>query len=149
MVSARLQAHHASLNRLQPLLSQTGMDCRARFLAPAPDSGRTTLYTLQQHATPHTPAALVHALATLSLLRQGDIDQGDLTRLTPNRQTVLARLGRKATAHAVRRMGPERRSPILGAFLQATRIACTDALIDVCAVCLATRHKKARSALEA
>jgi hypothetical protein len=148
VVSARLQAHHESLNRRQPLLSQTVMDCLESLLAPEPDSGRTTLYTLRQHATTNTPAALVKALDKLSLLRQWDIDQWDLTRLNPNRQKFLARLGRKSTAQALRRMGPERRYPILVAFLKETMIDLTDEIIDVFDVCLATRHKKARSALE-
>ena len=148
VVSARLQAHYASLSRLQPLLSQPVIDCLDSLLAPEPDSGRTTLYTLRQHATTNTPAALVKALDTLSLLRQWDIDQWDLTLLNPNRQKFLARLGRKYTAQALRRMGPERRYPILVAFLKETMIDLTDEIIDIFDVCVATRHKKARSALE-
>ena len=148
VVSARLQAHHGSLSRLQPLLSQTVMDCLDSLVAPESDSGRTTLYTLRQHATTNTPAALVKALDKLSLLRQWDIDQWDLTLLNPNRQKFLARLGRKYTAQALRRMGPERRYPILVAFLKETMIDLTDEIIDIFDVCLATRHKKARSALE-
>jgi hypothetical protein len=118
VVSARLQAHHESFRRLHPLLSQTVMDFLDSLLALEPDSGRTTLYTLRQHATTNTPAALVRALDTRALLQQWDIDQWDLTRLNPNRQKFLARLGRKYTAQALRRMGPERRYPILVAFLK-------------------------------
>jgi hypothetical protein len=33
----------------------------------------------------------------------------DVSTLNPNRQKFLARLGRKYTAQALRRMGPERR----------------------------------------
>ena len=62
VVSARLQAHHESFRRLQPLLSQPVMDFLDSLLALEPDSGRTTLYTLRQHATTNTPAALVKAL---------------------------------------------------------------------------------------
>ena len=148
VVSARLQAHYESLSRLQPLLSPAVMDRLDSLLASEPDSGRTTLYALRQHATTNTPAALVKALETLSLLRRWDIDQWDLTQLNPNRQKFLARLGRKYTAQALRRMGPERRYPILVAFLKETMMDLTDEIIDIFDVCLATRHKKARAALE-
>lgn len=45
-------------------------------------------------------------------------------------------------------MGPERRSPILVAFVKDTMMDCTDELIDIFDACLATRHNKARAALE-
>jgi hypothetical protein len=41
-----------------------------------------------------------------------------MTALNPNRQKFLARLGRKYTVQALRRMGPERRYPILLALLK-------------------------------
>ena len=83
VVSARIQAHHESFRRLHPLLSQTVMDFLDSLLALEPDSGRTTLYTLRQHATTNTPAALVRALDKRALLQQWDIDQWDLTSSTP------------------------------------------------------------------
>jgi hypothetical protein len=49
----------------------------------------------------------------------------DLTALNPNRRKILARLGRTCSNQALRRMGPERRYPILLAFLKRTF---TDAL---------------------
>src|SRR4029453_3497907 len=62
VVAAPVQAHHESFRRLHPLLSQTVMDFLDSLLALEPDSGQTTLYTLRQHATTNTPAALVRAL---------------------------------------------------------------------------------------
>jgi hypothetical protein len=148
IVSARVQAHHETFRRLHPLLSQPVMDFLDSLLALEPDSGRTTLYTLRQHATTNTPAALVKALDKRALLQQWSIDQWDLTRLNPNRQKFLAHLGRKYTAQALRRMGPERRYPILVAFLKETLMDLTDEILDIFDTCLATRHKKARSAWE-
>src|SRR5262249_25068248 len=95
VVSARVQAHHESFRRLHPILSQTVRDFLDSLLALEPDSGRTTLYTLRQHATTNTPAALVKALDKRALLQQWDIDQWHLTGLTPNRQNFRARLGHK------------------------------------------------------
>jgi hypothetical protein len=44
----------------------------------------------------------------------------DMAALNPNRQKFLARLGRKYTVQALRRMGPERRYPILLSLLKQT-----------------------------
>jgi hypothetical protein len=71
-----------------------------------------------------------------------------MTALNPNRQKFLARLGRKYTVQALRRMGPERRYPILLALLKQTLLDLTDESIDIFDVCLASRHKKAREALK-
>jgi len=45
-------------------------------------------------------------------------------------------------------MGPEHRYPILVAFVKETMMDLTDEIIDIFDACRATRHKKARSALE-
>ena len=49
---------------------------------------------------------------------------------------------------ALRRMGPERRYPIVVSLLKQLLIALTDASLDSFDVCLASRHKQARKALE-
>ena len=45
-------------------------------------------------------------------------------------------------------MGPERRYPILLSFLKQTLIDLTDESIDLFDVCITSRHKKARKALQ-
>src|SRR4029434_11071594 len=92
--------------------------------------------------------ALLEALDKLTLLQSWAVDQWDRTALNPNRQKFLARLGRKYTVQALRRMGPERRYPILLSLLKQTLIDLTDESIDIFDVCLASRHKKAREALK-
>jgi len=148
VVTARTQAHHESFHRLQPLLT---LDCMAlldRLFVPEQDTGKTPLSWLRQHATSNTPSALLDVLGKLTLLQQWEVDQWDMAALNPNRQKFLARLGRKYTGQALRRMGPERRYPILLALLKQTLIDLTDESIDIFDVCLASRHKKAREALK-
>jgi len=96
----------------------------------------------------HTPAAVLDAREKFSLLQQWGVDPWDLAVVNPHRQKFLARLGRKDPVQALRRMGPERRSPIVVSLLKQTRIALTAARIDIFDVCMASRHKKARQALE-
>jgi hypothetical protein len=69
-----------------------------------------------------------------------------MSALNPNRQQFLARLGRKYTMQALRRMGPERRYPMLLSFLKPTLLELTAASIDIFDVGIASRHKKAQNA---
>ena len=95
---------------------------------------------------------LEEVLAPLTSLFENDYRLRELERLRAaaeaDRHTLLARLGRKYTTQALRRMGPERRYPILLSFLKQTLIELTDESIDIFDVCIASRHKKAQKALQ-
>ena len=96
----------------------------------------------------NTPTALLNTLDKFMTLESWEVDTWDMSALNPNRQKFLARLGRKYTMQALRRMGPERRYPILLSFLKQTLIELTDESIDIFDVCIASRHKKAQKALQ-
>jgi hypothetical protein len=148
VVTARMQAHHASLNRLQPLLAPARMMLLDSLLVSESDPGPTPLYRLRPPADRNTPTALLHTLDKFTTLESWEVDTWDMSVLNPNRQKLLARLGRKSTMPALRRLGPERRYPILLAFLKQTLIELTDESIDIFDVCIASRHKKAQKALQ-
>jgi TnpA family transposase len=148
VVTARMQAHHASLNRLQSLLTSERMTLLDSILMPESDQGPSPLYRFRQHADTNTPAALLNTLNKFITLESWNVDAWDMSALNPNRQKFLARLGRKYTMQALRRMGPERRYPILLSFLKQTLIELTDESIDIFDVCIASRHKKAQKALQ-
>lgn len=63
VVTARMQAHHASLNRLQFLLTPERMALLDSLLVSETETGPTPLYRLRQPADTNTPAALLHTLA--------------------------------------------------------------------------------------
>jgi hypothetical protein len=148
VVTARMQAHQESLNRLQPLLTPERMTLLNSLLVSEAEQGPTLLSRLRQHADTNTPPALLHTLDKFILLASWDVDAWDMSHLNPNRQKLLARLGRKYTMQALRRMGPERRYPILLSFLKQTLIELTDESTDIFDVCIASRHKKAQKALQ-
>jgi len=148
VVTARMQAHQESLNRLQPLLTPERITLLDSLLVSEAEQGPTLFYRLRQHADTNTPTALRHTLDKFILLESWDVDAWDMSHLNPNRQKLLARLGRKYTMQALRRMGPERRYPILLSFLKQTLIELTDESIDIFDVCIASRHKKAQKALQ-
>src|SRR4029453_4112692 len=148
VVTARMQAHQASLSRLQPLLTPERMTLLAILLVSESDQGPTPLYRLRQHADSNTPTALLHTLDKFTTLESWEVGTWDMSALNPNPQKLLARLGRKYTMQALRRMGPERRYPILLSFLKQTLIELTDESIDIFDVGIASRHKKAQKALQ-
>jgi hypothetical protein len=148
VVTARLQAHQESFNRVQGLLTPERMTLLDSLLVSESETGPTPLYRLRQHADTNTPTAILHTLDKLITLAAWNVDTWDLSTLNLNRQKFLARLGRTYTMQALRRMGSERRYPILLAFLKQTLIELTDESIDIFDVCIASRHKKAQKALQ-
>jgi TnpA family transposase len=148
VVTARMQAHHESLRRLQPLLTPERVTLLDSLLFTEEDKGKTQLYQFRQPAISNTPTALLSTLGKFATLQSWSVDAWEMSALNPNRQKFLARLGRKYTVQALRRMGPERRYPILLSFLKQTLIDLTDESIDIFDVCIASRHKKARKALQ-
>ena len=148
VVTARMQAHHESLRRLQPLLTPERVTLLDSLLITEEDKGKTQLYQFRQPAISNTPTALLSTLGKFVTLQSWSVDAWEMSALNPNRQKFLARLGRKYTVQALRRMGPERRYPILLSFLKQTLIDLTDESIDIFDVCIASRHKKARKALQ-
>ena len=148
VVTARMQAHHESLKRVQFLLTPERMTLLDSLLVSESDQGPTPLSRLRHHADTNTPTALLNALDKLIMLEAWDVNAWDMSALNPNRQKFLARLGHKYTMQALRRMGPERRYPILLSFLKQTLIELTDESIDIFDVCIASRHKKAQKALQ-
>lgn len=148
VVTARMHAHHESLRRLQPLLTPERMTMLDSLLVPEHDQGKTALHRLRQQATSNTPPALLNTLGKVAVLRSWHVDEWDMTALNPNRQKFLTQLGRKYTVQAMKRMGPERRYPMLLSFLKQTLLDLTDESIDIFDVCIASRHKKARKALQ-
>jgi hypothetical protein len=69
VATARLQAHHESLRRLQPILTLERMALLDYLLVPEPSTGKTQLYWLRQHTTANTPGALLNILSKLVVLQ--------------------------------------------------------------------------------
>ena len=136
------------MRRLQPLLTPERVTLLDSLLITEEDKGKTQLYQFRQPAISNTPTALLSTLGKFVTLQSWSVDAWEMSALNPNRQKFLARLGRKYTVQALRRMGPERRYPILLSFLKQTLIDLTDESIDIVDVCIASRHKKARKALQ-
>jgi hypothetical protein len=118
VATTRERAQDETYRRLTSLLTPALRDGLDAVLQPEAGTGRTPLSWLQQKATALTPRAILGEIAKLTYLRGLGADAWELTALTPNRRKLLARIGRRATNQALQRTPPERRYPILLAFLE-------------------------------
>lgn len=117
-----------------------------RSLSPS-GPPRTRHAWLKEGATSNTPRAILDQLDKLAFLRDLRADCFDVSGVNPNRLRFLAGLGRRHTNQALKRLTPERRYPILVAFLSETHAALTDEVIDLFDACLAHADARARREL--
>ncbi len=88
-----------------------------RLLVVEEGIGLTPLTWYRTGATSYSAGAMLKVLEKIAELRATGLAERDLSALNPNRLKLLARMGGKATNQALARLAPERRYPILLAFL--------------------------------
>ncbi len=148
VITAREQAERETYRRIAPLLTE---ELRARLdqiLVPETTIKRTPLVWLRQGAVSFSPAAIVGEIEKLSCVRALGIERWDLSALTPNRRKFLSQLGKKSTNQALQRTPPERRYPILVAFLRQVTEELIDEVMDLFDRCMAQIDARARRDLE-
>jgi hypothetical protein len=133
IATAREAAHYAVFDLLAWQLD----DRREReleldkLLVVDPELGIAPIVWLreQPHGRVSEPLIARH-IARFELLEQLRAGEVDLSALPPSRQRLLAARARRMTPRALRRMGPERRYPILLAFLAEAHIERGDELLS-------------------
>ena len=150
VVTARETAREETYQRLNFLVTEEHQRFLDNILIPNETDeqpwpkGRTALHWLRYAATANTPNAILTTIEKLQFLQEAKVDQWDLSSLNPNRQKFLAQAGRRSANQALQRMSPQRRYPILLAFLYQSLQDITDELIDLFDRCLADRCKNAK-----
>jgi hypothetical protein len=125
VATARQQAHDETWRRLAPLVSPERQTFLNALLTPNPSTGRTLHSWLRQEAVSPAASQIIATLHKISFLHDAGVDQWNLAHLNPNRVKWLGQIGWKATNQYLQRMTPERRYPVLLAFLQqALRLCC-------------------------
>src|SRR5262249_10729335 len=148
VAAARQQAHDETWRRLEPLLST---ECQAfldGLLIPEPTTGRTLHSWLRQEAVSPAAAQILATLKKIVFLQDAGVDQWDLSGLNPNRAKWLAQIGWKSTNQSLQRMAPERRYPVLVAFLQQAFLHHTDVAVELFDQCLWGCQSEAKQELE-
>jgi TnpA family transposase len=131
VITAREQAEHETYRRLQPLLTQELRASLDQILVPDATIKRTPLVWLRQGAVSFSPTAIVGEIEKLSYVRALGVEHWDLGALTPNRRKFLSQVGKKSTNQALQRTPPERRYPILIAFLRQVAEELVDESMDL------------------
>jgi TnpA family transposase len=115
---------------------------------PSLSPARTRHAWLKEGATSNTPRAILQQLEKLAFLRELGADRFDVSVVNPNRLRFLAGLGRRHTNQALGRLAPERRHPILAAFLYEAHAELTDEIVALFDACIAHADARARRELD-
>ena len=118
VATARETAHDETFRQLTPLLTDNRRTLLDGLLQPDSTTGRTPLSWLRQEAVSHAASQIIATLKKIIFLQDVGVDQWDLSCLNPNRAKWLAQIGWKSTNQYLQRMPPDRRYPVLVAFLQ-------------------------------
>jgi TnpA family transposase len=131
IATARQQAHDETWRRLVPLVSLERQPFLDTLLISDPSTGRTPHSWLRQEAVSPAASQIIAPLRKISFLRDAGVHQWDLSSLNPNRAQWLAQIGWKSTNQYLQRMTPERRYPVLLAFLQQALLHHTDVVVEL------------------
>jgi hypothetical protein len=131
VATARPQAHDETWRRLAPLVNPERHTVLEALLTPAPSTGRTLHSWLRQEAVSPAASQIIATLHKIIFLHNAGVDQWNLAQLNPNRVQWLAQIGWKSTNQSLQRLAPERRYPVLLAFLQQALLHHTDVAVEL------------------
>lgn len=148
VIAARQQAQRETYQMMEDILTSAGCSPLDGVLTIDKATGRTPLAWLRFGATANSPADILKAISKLEFLNEQGVPKWDLARINPNRLKFLAQLGRRSTNQALQRAIPERRYPILVAFLYHTYEEVIDELIELFDRCLGGCYTRAKGDLK-
>lgn len=148
VISARQQAQLETYQKLQFLLTPDIKLFLDNILSIDEEKGYTLLFWLRFGATSNTPPDILKVIEKLNFLRKNEVDKWNLDVMNPNRKKFLAQIGRRSTNQELQRADPQRRYPILLAFLQRTYEEVIDELIELFDRCLADCYGRSKSDLK-
>lgn len=148
VTATRQRAQAMTWELVALLLSAEDRTRQDRLLVVDEGIGLTPLTWYRTGATSHSAGAIMKVLEKISELRTVGLAERDLNALNPNRLKLLARIGGKATNQALKRLAPERRYPILPAFLHQTLTNTIDEAVDLYDRCLEEAYSQAGRELD-
>jgi TnpA family transposase len=146
--AARGRAQDELWRLIAPLLNQTDKAGLDRLLVIAENSSVTPLTQYRTGAVSYSASSILKVLEKIVELRALGVERWDVSRINPNRLKRLAQIGGKATNQILERMQPERRYPILLAFLHQALTKTIDEAIDLFDRSLADCYSRAGRELE-
>lgn len=117
--------------RLTSLLTKERKEKLDALLEVDPATRSSPHRWLSQPAIANTPAAIKVAIRKIVFLQELGVAGWELSVINSNRRKRLASLARKRTSQAIRRYLPEKRYPLLVAFLKESYQDITDATLTM------------------
>lgn len=148
ITDSRQRAQTATWDFVAPLLGTEDRRKLDAILVVNEELGLTPLTWYRSGATSNSAGAILRVLEKIKDLQTMGLAQINLAALNPNRLKLLARIGRRATNQALERMPPERRYPIMLAFLHHALINTIDEAVDLYDRCLAESYSRAGRELD-
>jgi hypothetical protein len=150
VAAARELARAETYERSRPLLgARPSLAAELDNLLVADnDLGSTRLHWLTTGASRATPAAVKAELTKLGFLRGMGAHELDLTSLPAERRRYLAAIGRRSTAQALARSGPERRYPILLSLVTQCALDVLDEVVQLYDQAISATDHRAERKLE-
>lgn len=103
VATATNNANKETFIQLKPLLTKNRRNFLDLLLIPDTSSRKTQLTWLRKRATSNSTREILATIGKLHLLRDQGVDRWDLSSLNPNRQKILAQIGRRATNQYLQR----------------------------------------------
>jgi hypothetical protein len=148
VASTRAAAAGELHRRVRPLLTPDRQTFLDGLLVTDPKTGRTPLHVLRTIGSSNKAKDILIALERLAVLKDAGVEGWDLSDINPNRLKVLARTGGRATNQYLQRLAPQRRHPILLAFLRQAIVDVTDEVLHMFESCLWEVYGKACRAFD-
>ncbi|MGD9324164.1 MAG: Tn3 family transposase, partial [Desulfobacterales bacterium] len=142
------KANEKIFNQLRPLLTEDRRKFLDLLLVPNLSTRKTQLTWLRKRATSNSAREILATIEKIHFLRDQGVDLWDLSSLNPNRQKIMAQIGRRATNQYLQRQPNERKYPILIAFLRQTLIDVADEIIEMFIQALWDSHQDGKKDLQ-
>ena len=145
---ARIEAEEKTYAFISPLLSKKVIGFLERILSIMPAQEHSYLQWLSSQESSNAPNSILANIERLDFLKKNGVHKWDVSKLSPNRRKMLAQIGHKSTAQALRRLSLKKRYPIIICFLFECIENVTDELLEMFDKNLAGIHSKAKNDLQ-
>jgi len=146
--SVREQARRQTYHLLHHILTNNCQEFLDRLLLVDEVKGKTLLTWLRQRAVSHSPDEICLTLEKIAFLESANVPEWDLSVLNANRLKFLNRLGKTSTNQALQRSVPEKRYPILIAFMHQALEELIDEAIDLFDQALHAAYARSKTSLK-
>jgi TnpA family transposase len=146
--SVREMAKKKTYQLMADVLSDERKRLLDNLLISDKSKGKTLLTWLKQRAVSSSPEAICTTLEKIVYLESAGVNKCDLTRLSTNRLKLLSRLGQTSTNQALQRSVPEKRYPVLVAFMFQALEELIDEAIELFDQSITQAYSRAKNSLK-